>query len=49
LLTKDFTKINGSVLDCISYDLKAAKLVTARSLKTKLDSTTAITFDGSTD
>lgn len=32
-----------------SYDLKAAKLVTARSLKTKLDSTTAITFDGSAD
>ena len=32
-----------------SYDLKAAKLVTARSLKTKLDSTTAVTFDGSAD
>ena len=32
-----------------SYDIKAAKLVTARSLKTKLDSTTAVTFDGSAD
>ena len=27
----------------------ATKLVTARSLKTKLDSTTTVTFDGSAD